>query len=81
MREECRLRVFGPKKDGVTGDWSRFYVKNLHDLCSLPHVILVIKSRRMRWVGHVAFTGRRGAASFGGDNGGRERERQTTWWI
>jgi hypothetical protein len=52
-------------------------LKNLHDLCSSLHVILMIKSRRMGWVAHVAFTGRRGAAGFGGDNGGRE----TTWRI
>jgi hypothetical protein len=57
MREKFRLRVFGPKRDGVTGDWSRFCDKDLHYLCSSPHVILVITSRRMRWVGHIALMG------------------------
>jgi len=54
VREEFRLRVFGRKRDGETGDWSRFCDKDLHYLCSSPHVILVITLRRMKWVEHIA---------------------------
>jgi hypothetical protein len=53
-------RIFGPKKDEVTGDWRKLHNKKLHDLYSSPSVIRIIKSRRMRWVGHVARMGRRG---------------------
>jgi hypothetical protein len=46
-------RIFGPKRDEVTGEWIKFHNKELHDLCSSPSIIRIIKSRRMRWVGHV----------------------------
>jgi hypothetical protein len=71
LREECRLRVlengelrriFGPKRDEVTGEWRRLHNKELYALYSSPHIIRVIKSRRLRWAGHVTGTGeRRGA--------------------
>jgi hypothetical protein len=63
LREEHRLRVFekrvlrrifGPKKDEVTGEWRKLHNKELHDLYSSPSIIRIIKSRRMKWVGHVA---------------------------
>jgi hypothetical protein len=50
-------RIFGPKRDDVTGEWRRLHNKELNDLYSSPNVIRVIKSRRMRWAGHVARMG------------------------
>jgi hypothetical protein len=50
-------RIFGPKRDEVTGDWRKLHNKELNDLYSWPNNVRVIKSRRMRWVGHVAHMG------------------------
>jgi hypothetical protein len=50
-------RVFGPKRDGVTGEWRRLRNEELNDLYSSPTIIRVIKSRRMRWAGHIARMG------------------------
>jgi hypothetical protein len=71
LREECRLRVFenkvlrrifGPKRDKVRGEWRRLHNKELYALYSSPNIIRVMKSRRLRWAGHVARMGeRRGA--------------------
>jgi hypothetical protein len=66
LREECRLRVFenkvlrifGPKRDEVTGEWRRLRNKELYALYSSPNTIRVMKSRRLRWAGHVARMGR-----------------------
>jgi len=71
LREERRLRVFenrvlrrvfGPKRDEVTGQWRRLHNENLYDLYSSPHIFRVMKSRRLRWTGHVAGMGERGGA-------------------
>jgi len=51
------LRIFGPKRDEVTGEWRKLYNEELNDLYSIPYIIWVIKLRRMRWAGHVAHMG------------------------
>jgi hypothetical protein len=51
-------RIFGTKRDEVTGEWRRLYNEELYALYSSPNIIRVIKSRRLRWVGHVARMGR-----------------------
>jgi hypothetical protein len=47
-------RIFGPKRDEVTGDRRKLHNEELHSLYSSPGIIRMIKSRRMRWTGHVA---------------------------
>ena len=51
-------RVFGPKRDEATGEWRKLHNEELSDLYSLPNIVRVVKSRRMRWAGHVARMGR-----------------------
>jgi hypothetical protein len=53
-------RIFGPKRDEVIGGWRKLHNEELHNLYCSPSIIGTIKSRRMRWVGHVARMGRRG---------------------
>jgi hypothetical protein len=50
-------RIFGPKRDGVTGEWRKLHNEELHDLCSSPSIIRIIKAKRMRWAGHVTRMG------------------------
>jgi hypothetical protein len=52
-------RIFGPKRDEVTGGWKKLHNEEFHSLYSSPSIIRMIKSRRMRWVGHVERMGRR----------------------
>jgi hypothetical protein len=47
-------RIFGPKRDEVTGGWRKLYNEELHNLYSSASIIRMIKSRRMRWTGHIA---------------------------
>jgi len=72
-REEHRLRVsenrvlrgiFGPKRDKVIREWRKLHNKDLNDLYCSPNIIWVIKTRRMRWVGHVACMGREAYTGF-----------------
>jgi hypothetical protein len=73
LREEHRLgvfenrvlrRIFGQKRDEVTGEWRKQHDEELHDSYSSPSIIRIIKARRMRWAGHVA----------------RMRAKMNTWW-
>jgi hypothetical protein len=50
-------RIFGPKRDGVTGGWRKLHNEELHNLYSSPSIIRIIKSTRVRWVGHVVRMG------------------------
>jgi hypothetical protein len=52
-------RIFGPKRDEVTGDWRKLYNEELHNLYSSPNIIRMFKSRTMRLAGHGARSGRR----------------------
>ena len=55
-------RIFGLKRDEVTGEWRELHNEELNDLYFSPNIVRVIKSKRMRWAGHVARMGeRRGA--------------------
>jgi hypothetical protein len=51
-------RIFGPKRDEVTGEWRTLHNEELNDLYYSPNIVRVIKWRRMRWAGHVARMGR-----------------------
>ena len=57
LRIWCWGEVFGPRRDEVTGEWRRLHNEELNDLYSSPNMARVIKSRRMRWAGHVARMG------------------------
>jgi hypothetical protein len=50
-------RIFGPKRDEVTGEWRKLHNEELPDLYSSPSIIRIIKSRRVRWAGHVVLMG------------------------
>jgi hypothetical protein len=50
-------KIYGPKRDEVIGGWRKLHNEELHNLYSSPSVIRMIKSRRMRWAGHVARMG------------------------
>jgi hypothetical protein len=49
-------RIFGPRRDEVTGDWRKLHNEEFHNLYSSPNIIRMIKSRSMRWAGHAART-------------------------
>jgi hypothetical protein len=83
LREKQRLRVFenwvlrrifGPKKDEVTGEWRKLHNDELRNLYSSPSIIRIIKSRRMRWACHIARKGRRGTRIGYWWNSQRERD-------
>ena len=92
-REERKLRVFenmvlriifGPRRDEVTGEWRRLHNEQLNGLYSSPNIVRVIKSRRMRWVGHVARMGeerRAYRALVGKPEGKRPVGRPRRRWV
>jgi len=66
LREERKLklfenmvlrRIFGPRRDEVMGEWRRLHNEELNDMYFAPNIVRVIKSRRMRWAGHVSHMG------------------------
>jgi len=93
LREERKLRVFenmvlrgifGPRRDDVTGEWRRLHNEELNDLYCSPKIVQVIKSRRMRWAGHVARMGEeRGVYGFfvGKPEGRRPLGRTRLRWV
>jgi hypothetical protein len=68
-------RLFGPKRDEVTGEWRKLHNEELHILYSSTDIIRQIKSRRMRWAGHVARMGEECVQGFDG----KVRRKETTW--
>jgi hypothetical protein len=88
LREERRLRVFesrvlrrifGLKRDEVTGEWRKLRNDKLNDPFSYTNIVRVIKWRRMRWAGHVArmMGGERRVQGFGGETRGKETTGET----
>jgi hypothetical protein len=85
LKEESRLRVFEnwvlrkvfwPRRDEVAGEWRKLHNEELNGLYSLPNIVRVVKSRRMRWAWHVAHMGR-GELCTGGETGGKETVGET----
>jgi hypothetical protein len=70
-------RIFGPKRDEVMGEWRKLHNEELHNLYSSPDIIRQVKSRRMRWAGHVArmLRGEKSVQGFGG----KARRKEATW--
>jgi hypothetical protein len=93
LKEEHRLRVFenralrrifGPKRDDVTGDWRKLHNEELQNLYSSPNIIRMITSRRMRWAGHVARMGKTKNAHrilVGKPEGKRALGRPRSRWV
>jgi hypothetical protein len=86
LRKEHRLRVFenrvlrrifGRKRDEVMGQWRKLHNEELHNLYSSPNINRYIKSRRMRWAGHVARMGEKSVQGFGGKAQRKESTRKT----
>jgi len=77
-------RIFGPRRDEVTGEWRRLHNEELSDLYSSPSIVRMIKSRRIRWAGHVAhMVEERGAYSVlvGKPEGKRPLGRPRSRWV
>ena len=77
-------RIFGPRRDEVTVEWRRLHNEELNDLYSSPNIVRVIKSRRMRWAGHVARMGEEREVSrilLGKPEGRRPLESPRRRWV
>jgi hypothetical protein len=77
-------RIFGPKRDGVTGGWKKLHNEELHNLYSSPSIIRIIKSRRVRGAGHVARMGEKRNVYrllVGKPEGKIPLGRPRRWWI
>jgi hypothetical protein len=85
MFENRVLRgIFGPKRDEVKGEWRKLHNEELHDLYSSPSIIRIIKSKRMRWAGHVARMGEKRNAYrllVGNPEGKRPLGRPRRRWV
>jgi hypothetical protein len=84
VSENRVLRIFGPKRDGVIGGWRKLHNEELHNFYSSPSIIRIIKSRRMRWAGHVARMGKKRNVCrllVGNPEGKRPLGRQRRGWI
>jgi hypothetical protein len=77
-------RIFGPKRDGVTGGLKKLHNEGFPNLYSSPSIIRIIKSRRMRWAGHVAGMGEKSNVNrllVGKPEGKRQLGRPRRRWI
>jgi hypothetical protein len=77
-------RIFGPKREEVTGEWRKLHNEELRGLYSSPSIIRTIKSRRMRWDVHVTRRGRRGTRTgyrWGKPEGNRPLGRSKRRWV
>jgi hypothetical protein len=77
-------RIFGPKRNEVTGEWRKLHNEELRDLYSSPSIIRIIESRRMRWAGHVARMGEKSNAYrllVGKPEGKRPLGRPRRRWV
>jgi hypothetical protein len=86
LREEHRLRVFenrvlrgvsGPKRDEITGEWRKLHDEELRILYSSPNIIRQIRSRRLRWAGHMARMGEECVQGFDGKARRKENTQKT----
>jgi hypothetical protein len=76
-----KRRMFGTKKDKITGVWRELHNEELRNVYSSPHIVRIIKSRRMEWAGHIARVGESFIQSFSnGPEGKRQLERVRREW-